>query len=73
MSKVKLQESGYEIEVTEEMLQEMSQFGDIPSDWGVDPQDCAWVSVDYARTDPHWSNDIPEGYPDHLPLWESRS
>jgi hypothetical protein len=41
MSKVKLQESGYEIEVTEEMLQEMSQYEDIPSDWGVDPQDCA--------------------------------
>ena len=70
MSKVKLQESGYEIEVTEEMLEEMSRYGEVPSDWGVKVEDCVWVSVDYARNDPHW--DIPEGYPDHLPLWEQR-
>ena len=70
MSKVKLQESGYEIEVTEEMLEEMSRYGDVPSDWGVKVEDCVWVSVDYARNDPPW--DIPEGYPDLLPLWEQR-
>lgn len=70
MAKVILQESGYEFEVTEEMLDEMSQYGDIPSDWGVEVEDCVWVSVGYAKGDPHW--DIPEGYPEHLPLWESR-
>lgn len=70
MAKVTLNESGYEIEITEEMLNEMSEYGDIPSDWGLELEDCVWVSVEYAKSDPHW--DIPEGYPEHLPLWESR-
>lgn len=70
MAKVTLNESGYEIEITEEMLNEMSEYGDIPSDWGLELEDCVWVSVEYAKSDPHW--DIPEGYPEHLPLRESR-
>lgn len=70
MSKVMLQESGHEIEITEEMLEEMSKYGDIPSDWGLELDECVFVSVDYALDDSDW--DIPEGYPEYLPLWGYR-
>jgi len=70
MTKVTLEESGYEIEITKEMINEMAQYGDTPSDWGTEVENCVWVSVDYAKGDPHW--DIPEGYPEYLPLWEER-
>ena len=72
MTQVILQESGCKFDVTDKMLVEMSKYGDVPADWGLGLDEVVWVSVDYARTDPHWSDDIPEGYPDHLPLWESR-
>lgn len=70
MAQVKLQESGSTIEITDDMLNEMSQYGDVPGDWGLSVEDVVWVSTDYARNDPHW--DVPEGYPDYLPLWEER-
>ena len=70
MTTVKLQESGYEIKITKKMLLEMSRYGDIPSDQGTKVKDCVWVSVAYAKSDPNW--DIPEGYPEYLPLWEER-
>lgn len=64
---VKLQESNHEIVITEEMLQEISLYGDIPSDWGLGLEDVVWVSRGYAENDPDW--DVPEGFPEHLPLW----
>ena len=70
MTQIILQESGCRFELTDEMLREMSKYGDIPSDWGRGIGDCVWVSVEYAKSDPHW--DIPSGYPEHLPLWETR-
>lgn len=70
MTKIVLQESGYEFELTDQMLAEMAKYGDVPADWGVELDDCVFVSADYARNDPHW--DVPDGYPDYLPLWEQR-
>ena len=72
MTQVTLRESGYKVEITEEMLKEMSQHGDTPSDWGyeVDDDRIYWVGHSYALNDREW--DIAKGYPEHLPLWAER-
>lgn len=69
---IELNESGYKMEISEADLQEMAKFGDIPSDWGLEPDgdNIYWVSCEYALGDPQW--DVPEGWPEHLPVWQER-
>lgn len=66
-----LNESGYNTGMTfVEYCAEATKYGDDPSDNSSDIDDFAFVSVDYARNDPAW--DVPEGWPEDLPLWEYR-
>lgn len=72
-----LNESGYDTgQSFEDYAEEAAQYGDDPRDWSDDIDDFAFVSVEYAKQDPHWQDDAETaesmGWPEHLPLWSYR-
>lgn len=70
--KVTLNESGYTIPGMNflEYAALAAQHGDDPRDYSSNADDFAFVSTEYAASDDGW--DIPEAWPDDLPLWEYR-
>ena len=68
--KIQLSESGYEFDLNvAEYEAACREAGcDSPTDWGISYEAATWVSAGYAASDPAW--DVPEGWPENLPLWE---
>ena len=71
MATIILNESGFDTGMTfADYCELAAEHGDNPADYGDSIEEFAFVSVSYAHNDPAW--DVPEGWPDDLPLWEYR-
>jgi len=71
MDTVKLNESGFDTNMTLEQYCELAaQHGDNPADYSSDIEDFVFASKSYAQQDPDW--DVDEDWPDDLPVWEYR-
>jgi hypothetical protein len=71
---VVLLESGYDTGLSFEQYSELAaQLGDDPRDYSSSIADFEFVSLDYAKSDPDWQEDVTGDWPDTLPVWRYKA